>query len=183
MELRDAVRLVGPAIRPVGGTWADLGAGMGTFTRALATLLGPDGHVIAVERDPTCVRVLEQLARARTQGEAAIEALFGDFTMPLPLRMLDGVLLANALHSVPVEAQAQVLASLASLLRPAGRLVLVEYDDRPASRWVPHPVSLRRFGELAASLGSAGPVRVGERRSAFGGEMYAAFVEIRAREG
>jgi SAM-dependent methyltransferase len=182
MELRDAARLVGPAVRPTGGTWADLGAGTGTFTRALATLLGHDGHVIAVERDPTCIHVLEQLARARTHGEASIVALHADFTTPLPLRMLDGVLLANALHYVPADEQGRVLEDLSLMLRPAGRILLVEYDERPASRWVPHPVSLRRFVELVAPLTPAAPVRVGERHSAFGGAMYAAFVEMRAGE-
>ena len=34
-----------------GGTWADIGAGEGAFTLALADLLGPGGRIVAVDRD------------------------------------------------------------------------------------------------------------------------------------
>jgi hypothetical protein len=40
MTTADAMALVRPAVATAGGTWADLGAGGGTFTRALAALLG-----------------------------------------------------------------------------------------------------------------------------------------------
>ena len=58
MDLEHATRLIAAAIVPQGGTWADLGAGRGTFTRALARLLGAEGRVVAVERDPAAVRAL-----------------------------------------------------------------------------------------------------------------------------
>ena len=183
MEVADAVRLVAPAVRPRGGTWADLGAGSGIFTRALAALLGAGGHVIAVEREPRAVAELDRLARDRASGMASITALRGDFTTPLALPPLDGVLLANALHFVPGDAQAAVLRDLSTALRPGGRLLLVEYDDRPASRWVPYPVSRARFAELARTLGLGPPAVVGKRPSAYGGLIYAAFVEMPAREG
>ena len=46
----DHVGLLRAAVEP-GGTWADIGAGEGAFTLALADLLGPGGRIVAVDRD------------------------------------------------------------------------------------------------------------------------------------
>src|SRR5829696_200540 len=101
MEVDEAARFIGPAVHAAGGTWADLGAGSGTFTRALASLLGTDGHVLAVERDPARARELERVAGERRSRGATVDVVRADFTRPLALPLLDGVLLANALHFVP----------------------------------------------------------------------------------
>ncbi len=208
MEVADAAALVAPAVRPPASPadplarWADLGAGRGTFTRALARLLGAAGRVLAVDRDPAAVAALARLtewpgvrlavtarvADARTAA-AEVVARRADFADPAALGAalgalgwpaLGGVLLANALHFVPAAAQAAVLGDLAARLAPGGRLVVVEYEGRQPSRWVPAPVSFARFGALARALPGVGaPAWVGERASAFGGAMYAAFVERR----
>jgi hypothetical protein len=80
--------------------------------------------------------------------------------------------MANALHFV--RDQAAMLTLAASYLGPGGRLVVIEYDHRPASRWVPYPVPAARLAELAADAGLAPPRIVGRRPSAYGGEMYVA---------
>ena len=165
MHLSDAATLIAPAISAAGTTWADLGAGTGTFSRALASLLGPSGRVYAVDRDPAVLRL------ARHDGLVAVHA---DFTMELELRPLDGALLANSLHFIPAAKQAGVLQRIARLVTPGGRIVVVEYEGRAPSRWVPFPISLERFGALAKDAGLGAPVRVGTRRSAFGGIIYAA---------
>jgi SAM-dependent methyltransferase len=95
-----------------------------------------------------------------------------DFTRRLALPPLDGIVMANALHFVRNQPEAVALA--ASYLRPGGRLVVIEYQDRPPSRWVPHPVSSARFAELAADAGLSPPRVVARRPSAYGGEMYVA---------
>ena len=179
MDARDAAALIAPAVRGAGDTWADLGAGTGTFTRALASLLAPAGRVYAVERDAARVETLRGLARRPAPGGSGVEvaAVHADFTRPLDslgLPPLDGVLLANSLHFVPDADQPGVLARIVRALRPEGRVVLVEYEGRTPSRWVPFPVSLERFRALAGPAGLGAPTLAGSRRSAFGGTMYAA---------
>jgi len=176
VDVDDAVALIAPAV-PARGAWADLGAGRGTFSRALAACLGPRGRVYAVDRDASAVAALAR-ERGGRRAAAPITPLLADFTdaaawRALDLPPLDGVLLANALHFVPSGAQPAVLASIAARVRTEGRLLLVEYEGRPASRWVPHPVSLERLAAIAPPDVSP-PVEVGRRRAAFGGWMYAA---------
>jgi len=173
MDARDAVQLIAPAVRP-GERWADLGAGGGTFTIALARLVGPTGAVHAVDRDASAVRALEALARASGNGGAVIVVQHGDLAQPLDLPPLDGVLIANALHFVDARAQAGVLRRIADGLTSSGRIVVVEYDNRSPSRWVPFPIPLARLTDLAREAKLAAPEAIGSRRSTFGGSMYAA---------
>jgi SAM-dependent methyltransferase len=157
-----------------GGTWADLGAGTGTFTRALARLLGREGTVYAVDKSKRAVRALRRLGSG-DEARAAVRSLQGDFTRPLTLPALDGVLMANALHFA--ENQARVVRRVAGYLRPGGRLLLVEYDRTEPNPWVPYPVPLERFRALAEAASLTAPKEVGRRRSRYGREMYAALAE------
>jgi ubiquinone/menaquinone biosynthesis C-methylase UbiE len=176
----DAVNLLAAAVPRGPGVWADLGAGHGTFTRALGDLLGPEGTISAVDREPGAIAALERLA---SRAGARVTPVHADFTHGFELPglapgSLDGMLLANALHYVR-EAGA-VLARLAEWLRPGGRVVVIEYDGRKASPWVPYPVPAVRLPDLVAVAGLTPPVITGTRRSAFGGTMYVAVAE-RAR--
>ena len=175
MNVADAAALIAPAVpraAPDGveATWADLGAGGGTFTRALLQLLGPRAHVYALDRDASSVRALSRIA--------GVTATRADFTDAIELPPLDGVLLANALHFVAAREQADVLARVARHVRPGGRIVLVEYENRAPSRWVPYPVTFARFRELARDARLGAPTRAGERDSAFGGEMWAGWAPV-----
>lgn len=174
MNDRDAIELIREAVPRGQGVWADLGAGEGTFARALAALMAPGSLIYAVDRDQGAVT---KLARRAMMGGVRIVPVVADFVRPLELpelgeRKLDGLLLANALHYVP-DAEA-VLGRLASCLAARGRLVLVEYDRRRANPWVPYPIAIERLPSLAAAAGFSAPVVVAKRPSAFGGDLYAA---------
>jgi SAM-dependent methyltransferase len=177
MNHADALALLSAAIPSAAGeTWADLGAGSGTFTRALAALLGPTGRVYAIDADPRAVATLARLPS--DAASAPVVAMQGDVAKPLGLPPLDGVVLANVLHFVANPADA--LAGIAAQLRPGGRLVLIEYENRAPSRWVPYPVAFTRFQALAAEASLSPPQIVATRPSTYGGDLY---VAVAARSG
>lgn len=174
MNTSDAIELIRRGVPPRSGTWADLGAGDGMFTRALAERVGPSSRIYAIDRDADALVALGRWAAREAPGVIPVLADFAHpFALPGAERgMLDGLLLANSLHFMP-DAE-QVLARLAQWLRPGGRLVLVEYDRRHASPWVPYPIPSDRFISLAARAGFSAPALIAKRPSAFGGELYAA---------
>jgi tRNA A58 N-methylase Trm61 len=173
MDARDAGRLIQTAVHS-GERWADLGAGTGTFTVALAELLGPSGTVYAIERAAHDVRALQMLVRTGRADMSPIVVIHEDFTRPLKLPPLDGALLANALHFVSDVQQAPTLRQIASNVVAGGAIVVVEYDNRPRSQWVPYPIARSRLTRLAHEAGLGSPEMIGEQRSAFGGTIYTA---------
>lgn len=167
MTPRDALSLLKPGVTVAGETWADLGAGRGTFTVALSELLDPAGRVVAVDRN---ARALRQLELSPSSG-ATVHTLHADFTGPLELPRLDGLLLANALHFV--ERQVPVLKRLGGYLRPGGRVLFLEYDTAQASPWNPYPLPPGRLEQVVSAAGLESLRELGRRPSAFGGrELY-----------
>ena len=174
MQVDEAAALVSGAVAGVGTVWADLGAGSGIFPRALRELLGEGCHIYAVDRDARAVAELARWASEVAPTVTAIEADFShDLQLPMPAgEELDGLLFANALHFVANPGAA--LARLVKLLRPGGRVALVEYDRRRASSWVPYPIGIAELPGLAAAAGLSRPIIVDSRPSDYGGIIYAA---------
>ena len=176
MNDSDAIELIRDAVGGRGGVWADLGAGTGTFTRALSAVLGAGSTVFAVDDDARAVRALRELSSSPSD-DARVIAVNADFTEPLALpglvrgrAQLDGILLANALHFV--RDPERVLSRLVEHLRPGGRAIVVEYDRRKASQWVPFPLPASRWPRLAESAGLAGPTITATRPSSYSGILY-----------
>lgn len=174
VEQHDAITLIRHAIRETGGTWADLGAGSGTFTRALASLLGIDATVYAVDRDGSSLRSLARGA-SREHG-AEVRTVTGDFTKQLDLPPLDGVLLANALHFVPYADQPRVIRQIVSSLDDSAPIVVVEYERRSANPYVPYPITFDAFASLCGECGLRTPEQLATRPSRYQGSIYSAVV-------
>jgi ubiquinone/menaquinone biosynthesis C-methylase UbiE len=149
--------------------WAELGAGEGNFTRALASLLGPGASIVAVDKD----------ARALASIDGVVETRVADFTKPLDLRGLDGVLMANSLHFV--RDKPPVLRAVFDMLKPGGRLIVVEYSTDRGNPWVPHPFSFETWKRLAGDAGFVGTERIGSVPSRYFGSMYSAVSRRPAR--
>ncbi len=105
----------------------DVGAGSGYFTFPIAERVAPDGRVFAVDIQPEMLERIE--ATARETGAAnvvPVEGAVDDLQLPAEaVGTVDLALMVDAYHefSHPRE----MLASIASALRPGGLVVLVEY--------------------------------------------------------
>ena len=172
MDHADHVDLLRAAVEP-GGTWADIGAGAGAFTLALAELLGPAGRIVAVDRDRGALADNADAVAARFPG-VTLWTLVTDFAGTLELPALDGLVAANSLHFVPRDRQVEVVRALAAHLRPSGAFVVVEYDTDHGNPWVPHAFRYESWVGLAATAGLAGTQRIGRVPSRFLGAIYSA---------
>lgn len=172
MKISDAVNLIqGASIdQAKAAVWADLGCGSGTFTLALAHLLAADSSIYAIDKQKQNITAPDHVSIIFRQADFEYDAL------DLPL--LDGILMANALHYVA--GQEALLSQLLQYIRPGGGLLLVEYDTRRSNPWVPHPIDFQHMNSLLQSLGMERIVKLGERRSLYNASpMYACF----ARKG
>jgi ubiquinone/menaquinone biosynthesis C-methylase UbiE len=150
MNHQDHVRLLRKGIITMGGTWADLGCGTGAFTLALADLIGPTGTIYAVDKDRRALDLLEQAMRADFPA-TTIHYHRADFTQPLELPPLDGVVMANSLHFV--RDKDALLQQVRGYLRPGGRLLLVEYNADQGNPWVPYPLAYTTWETVARRNG------------------------------
>ncbi len=177
MNHGEMVGLIRGGVTRPGGVWADLGAGTGNFTRALAKLLGTQGIIYALDRDARVIAA--QRAHVPLASDAAtIIPQQSDVTQTLTLPPLDGMLLANLLHFI--RDQEGLLRRLADYLKPDGRLLIVEYEQALPIAWVPFPVPFARFASLVQDTGFGEATQIGTRRSPSSGRvLYAASVVLR----
>ncbi len=166
MTLPEAISFIRPGIHPGSGTWADIGAGTGLFSRALMEIL-EEGTIIAVDKSP------HALYSIKVPIHMQLEIVEADFNNSLDLPPLDGIMMANALHYA--KDHLYVLKNVLNSLRNGGVFMLIEYDtDVPNEPWVPNPVSLHLFRNLCRKVGLTEPELIGERSSIYqDGMMYA----------
>jgi hypothetical protein len=90
---------------------------------ALARLMARDGaRVVGVDNNPA------QIAKAAAAPPAGGEAyaMAAGERLPFPAATFDAVVIFNALHHIPVEAQDAALAEAARVLKSGGRAYVVE---------------------------------------------------------
>ncbi len=128
-------------------TWADLGAGSGTFTIPISQFLGKNGKVYAVDSNPQILKLEQQFS---SNHQAPILSIQADFTKPLDLPMLDGIFLANALHFV--KDQSTFLQQIISKLKSNGKIIFIEYDQEKGNPWVPYPIPFLKLKKMTTEL-------------------------------
>jgi ubiquinone/menaquinone biosynthesis C-methylase UbiE len=168
----DHVALLAPGVtQGEGGAWADLGAGKGAFTLALADLIGPHGVIHAIDRDRAALAEL-RTAFVSAVPQAELRARTADFTRRLDLADLDGVVMANSLHFI--EDKGAVLTLVRGYLKRGGRLLLVEYDSDHGNPWVPHPLTFETWRQLANETGFVETRKLATVPSRFLNRIYSA---------
>lgn len=172
MQLREAITLIRHdyfRMNTQPSVWADLGSGTGLFSRALAHYLGEGSTIYCVDRE-------KHPAPLISDRNIHIISLQADFEKDhLPVRKLDGILMANSLHYVQDKH---------GFLRKCRKLfskeifLIVEYDTEVSvPHWVPYPVSFSALKDLFATLGYHRIDKTGEQPSLFGNKsLYGALV-------
>lgn len=173
MQPTEAIAMLEPAgwVSNTPQIWADLGCGKGIFTLALASLLPAKSTVYAIDRDADNLQFIPTLYQT-----SKIETIKADFTIPPALPLLDGIIIANALHYVrDKDAFSQLLRSM---LKSNSRLLIVEYDIESANRWVPFPISFINLEKWAKNAGFVNVKKLKERTSIYQrSKMYSAVME------
>jgi ubiquinone/menaquinone biosynthesis C-methylase UbiE len=107
---------------------ADLGAGTGYFSRLLSRAVGADGTVFAVDVEPNLVAHLR--ARAEREGTRNVVPVLASADDPrLPAGLLDVVLIVDTYHHL--DDRIAYLRNLRRVLRPSGRVAIVDWQKRP----------------------------------------------------
>lgn len=180
MDHHDHVNLLRPAKLKSGGVYADFGAGSGAFTLALRELVGLDATIYAVDKDRGALEELENSHRARFHStfnpssplRASLILLPNDFSRPLNLPPLDGIVMANSLHFF--KDKEKILRHVSGFLKPNGALIVIEYNVDRGNLWVPHPLTFESFQSLALKVGFTEPRLLAKVPSRFLKEFYSA---------
>ncbi len=178
MDREDHRFLLQKGVAPTGGTWADLGSGTGAFTAALAGLLGGAGRIVSVDTDARALREQGRVLR-EAFPRLQLELVQGDYTRLSEMPPLDGAVAANSLHyqgDLP-----GALGLILTWLKPGAGLVVVEYDVRSASPWIPFPLPPSRLEEACAAAGYAETTLLATRPSAYNRRVYSALCRKRGQ--
>jgi SAM-dependent methyltransferase len=114
---------------------ADVGAGTGAFLDPLASAVGPEGRVWAVDISPAFVEHLR--ARAARAGLSQVEVVLASpRSVELRPESVDLVLVCDTYHHF--EYPHETLGSLHRALRPGGALVVVDFEREPgvSREWI-----------------------------------------------
>ncbi|WP_420642592.1 class I SAM-dependent methyltransferase [Candidatus Leptofilum sp.] len=171
MNHTDHVALIREGIPVAGGVWADFGSGSGAFTLALADCLGPNGQIYSIDKSNRALRTQKSVMNGRFP-QTAVTYLQANYTRPLHLPPLDGILIANALHFQ--RRKDGIVQQFYSYLRPGGRFVVVEYNVDRGNMWVPHPFSFSSWQTIASRNGFVHTTLLNRRPSRFLSEIYSA---------
>ncbi len=148
-------KILSPYVRS-GMTVLDFGCGPGFFTTTLAELVGPSGHVHAVDLQEGMLAIVRskiretELASRISLHRCAVD----DINLNIDL---DFILAFYVLHEVP--SQSGWFRQVSSLLRPSGSLLIVEPRFFHVSR--------SDFGATIAEAETAGLIMVSSPRVLF----------------
>lgn len=139
IELPQLVKLL--ELKP-GMTVADVGAGFGAWTMEFAQWLGPQGRVYATDIGAPQLSALRELVKR--EGLSTVTVVEGSAASTnLPAGCCDAILLRDSYHHLTQPQE--IVRSLATALKPGGRLAVVDFEPRPDSD-VPEGVPANRLG-------------------------------------
>ncbi len=139
-----------------GDSVADIGSGGGYFTLRFAKAVGPSGKIYAVDTDQELLSHIEK--KAVEEGHHNISTLLsaGD-SFDLPEKSLDLIFMRNVSHHLA--GRTEYFARLKRLLKPSGKVSIIEYDARGrfslrklTGHYVPKETIIREMTEAGYRL-------------------------------
>lgn len=132
--LRPKELLLSLGLKP-GDTLADIGCGPGFFTVPGAEIVGEKGRVLAADIQGEMLSAVK--ARVTEHGLTNVRVVkTSDVQVPLPPECADLVLLAFTLDEIE-KTRAQFLHRVSRLLKPDGRIAVIEWEKREESEGPP----------------------------------------------
>jgi ubiquinone/menaquinone biosynthesis C-methylase UbiE len=164
-----------------GKTMAEIGAGKGAFSVALAQRLQPGGTLYSTELNPERrQQIRERVERQHARNVVVVEA--GETTTNLPDGCCDAIFMRNVYHHIGDPERFN--ASLRRAIRPGGRLAIIDFE--PGVFWHlwrrPEGANRERTGHgvgwlaVARELQRAG-FRVERVVDDWGGRLYLVLLE------
>ena len=120
-------RLIDKAALSHGERVIDVGCGTGKVSLLVADIVLPDGEVVGIDASAEMIAMSRKRAR-----DANVTVEFRRSVMenlPFPDACFDVVLSCQALHHVPRDAKFQALSEMRRVLRPGGRLLLLDHGE------------------------------------------------------
>jgi SAM-dependent methyltransferase len=152
-------------------TVADIGAGSGYFTFRIAKTL-PQGKVVAADTDAEMIRHIQHKAQA--EGITNVEVKLIQPTDPGVPPAADIVFVCDVLHHVAD--QRAWLATLVAEMKPAARLVLIEYKEGPLPKGPPESMKIPH-AQLLKLADEAGLAMVQDRADLLPYQHYMVFTK------
>lgn len=147
------VTLIG--LRP-GDHVLDVACGTGTMATMMAECVGPEGQIVGIDLSP---RMIEIAKRKATMPQVTFRQANAE-NIPYPDQYFDKATITYALHEMPRAVRHNTLNEVHRVLKPGGRLVVVDYyEPRGRCRRALFRLWMRVEGATAEDLLTSGLLR------------------------
>ena len=140
-------------LRP-GDAVLDVGCGTGSLAIEAGQAVGPAGSVVGIDPSP------EMIGRAKRKARRLANVHFEIApaqSLPFADASFDVVMSSLVLHQLPAESLHVVKTEIARVLKPGGRLLLVDIGGEQTSTHTPHARAAKSHGVHLFDLRKIGP--------------------------
>ena len=136
----------------------DVGCGTGSLAIEAGKTVGSTGSVVGIDPSP------EMIGRAKSKARRLANVSFQIApaqNLPFADASFDVVMSSLVLHQLPPESLHVVKSEIARVLKPGGRLLIVDIGGEQSSTHTPHARAASRHGVHLFDLRKIGPTLVG----------------------